>query len=234
MARSLDQIIQELDAGYSPGRRLINERIAALPAQADAEISGLKAQEQDYFDNTIMSGARARGLGFSGIPEGERARYGATQFLPAIARVRGAQNEARTSLLGALNDVNLDQRKTAMSVYQTELDREEAARQAAASRAAASKAFSLPGFGGGTSAGAQAPDQLSVVKQKAMADVQAMLGRRDTRSFYEELMAIQKSAGYGNQYDQAKLELLAATQPGLFINGRLNEDRVRSLGARAR
>lgn len=129
MARDLDSIIKELDAGYDPARRLINERISAQPAQADAEIQGLRAQEQDYYDNNIMAGARQRGIGFSGIPIGERAKYGATQFLPAVARVKQAQTDQRSSLLEALNNTNIDQRTRALSIYQQELDRDEQQRQ---------------------------------------------------------------------------------------------------------
>lgn len=153
-ARSLDAILQELDAGYAPARSLINERLAALPGQSEAEIGGLKAQEQDYFDNTIMADARSRGIAFGGIPIGERARYGATQFLPAIARVKQAQTDTQSNLLSALNETNLDQRRTAMSLWQQEQDREAAEREAARSRAAAAAAQWQPTIntGGGNNA----------------------------------------------------------------------------------
>lgn len=158
MARALDDIIRELDAGYNPGRQLINERLAALPEQAEAEISGLNATKANAFDD-ITAGARQRGLGFAGIPLAEQAKYTASSFLPAVARVRQSQNDVRTSLLDSLNNANLDQRKTAMSIYQAELDRDE--RRAAEERAAAAARAASAGFdygsllgGGGGEAGA--------------------------------------------------------------------------------
>lgn len=129
MARSIDAILKELDAGYNPTRQLINQRLDALPAQSDAEINGLKAQEQDYYNNTILGGARERGVAFGGIPEADRARYGATQFLPAVARVRQSQNDSRMALIDALNSANRDQRTQAFGVQQSELDRAEQQRQ---------------------------------------------------------------------------------------------------------
>jgi hypothetical protein len=129
-----------------------------------AEEQGLKAQESDYFNTTIMGGARDRGVGFSGIPEAERARYGATQYLPALARLKQSGVEQRTGLLEALNQSNLQQRSAAQGIYQGELDRDEQTRQfneslaaqerqAAASRAAAFN----PGGGGGGRATAPGP-----------------------------------------------------------------------------
>jgi hypothetical protein len=178
LARSLDQILTELDAGYAPSRQLINQRLEGLPQQADAEIQGLNAQQGQAF-NDILAGARDRGLGFSGIPIQEQAKYTATNFLPAVARVRQAQTDQKTSLFDALNNVNLDQRKTATGIYQTELDRDEqkrqfeqaqaaqerqaAASQAAAARAASASTFnpSLGALGGAQPTGAAPQPQVS-------------------------------------------------------------------------
>jgi hypothetical protein len=136
VAQNLDDIIRELDAGYAPSRQLINQRIDVLPAQGEAEIAGLNATKDQAF-NDITAGARDRGMGFSGIPLAEQAQYTASSFLPAVAKVRQSQNDVRTSLLDALNNTNLDQRKTAMTLRESQLNRdlerekEEAARRAA-------------------------------------------------------------------------------------------------------
>lgn len=147
MAKSIDDIIKELDAGYDPSRKLINERLSALQPEADAEIAGLAAQERDYYDNTIMAGARQRGIGFSGIPEGDRAKFGASAFLPAVARVKSSQNDRKLSLTEALTNTNLEQRQTAMKLRQQELDREEQQRQFDAQIAEARR---TSGGGGGS------------------------------------------------------------------------------------
>jgi len=155
MARGLDEILRELDASYNPQKQSINERIAALPAQADAEIEGLKGQQTQAFDD-ILSGARSRGLGFSGIPLGEQAKYTSSQFLPAVARVRTSQNENQRSLSDALNSINLDQNKYAQTLRQTELDREQQERQFQQQLRASQAAAAMPSFGGGTTGGAGA------------------------------------------------------------------------------
>lgn len=224
MARSLDSILQELDAGYNPQRQLINDKLNALPGQADAEIKGLEGQQTQAFDQ-ITNGARARGIGFSGIPIQEQAQYTSSSFLPAVARVRSSANEVKSSLLGALNESNLDQRKTAMSVYQAELDRDERARLAAeaaaeqrrAAAAAASGGFdfgSLMGGGAPTAPGAppKADPFAKVDKQGASNAIIGLLKTNDPARVQATIKAIQASAQRGNAYDKFKLEYLNSLQ----------------------
>jgi hypothetical protein len=128
LAKSLDEILQEIDAGYNPQRQAIQTRLDALPVQADAEIAGLNATKDQAFSD-ILGGARDRGMGFSGVPLAEQSRYTASTFLPAVARVRQSQNESRQSLFDALNNINLDKTKFGQSLYQAGLDREEQQRQ---------------------------------------------------------------------------------------------------------
>ncbi|HJQ08002.1 MAG TPA: hypothetical protein VJ836_00810 [Candidatus Saccharimonadales bacterium] len=223
MARSVDDILRELDASYSPQRQALQTRIDALPAQADAEIGGLKAQEQDYFDNTIMADARNRGIAFGGIPIGERARYGASTFLPAVARVRTAQNETKQSLFDALNNVNLDQRKTAMGIQQQELDRDAAAREAAAMRSAQSSIYS--GLFDGLRTPQSAPQVQGAagaadpsLKVKATNAVSSLLNTNNRGLIQRTFEAIRKSANNGNPYDKLKLQLLLAARPDWFTS----------------
>lgn len=165
MAQNIDDIIKELDAGYNPQRQSINNRLAQLPGQAEAEIGGLRAQQETSF-NEITDGARSRGIGFSGIPISEQAKYTANSFLPAVARVRQSQNEVTSSLTEALNGINTDQRNKAFGIRESQLGREQeesqfqrnlAAQQAqaAASRAAAGDggAGALASLFGGGDAG---------------------------------------------------------------------------------
>jgi hypothetical protein len=164
LATSLEQILKEIDAGYNPQRKALQQRLDALPGQAEAEISGLKATQDQAFQD-ILGGARDRGMGFSGVPIAEQSRYTASQFLPAVARVRQSQNETRMGLFDALNNVNLDQRKFASGLYQQNLDRAEQQRQfdaqlAAQRRAATQQSSVYNGLfgpqGGGQVQGAQA------------------------------------------------------------------------------
>lgn len=223
LAKALDQILAEIDAGYNPQRQSIQARLDALPAQADSEIAGLNATKDQAFTD-ILGGARDRGMGFSGVPLAEQAKYTASQFLPAVARVRQSQNESKQSLFDALNNINLDQRKYATSLYQQELDREEQARQyneslAEQRRQAAAAAKSNPYAGlfsaqnTAASSNQQSQPKIDANTQKAYNDVQGVINSNDTARIQREYEAIKKSAGYGNAYDQLKLQLLNQLYP---------------------
>lgn len=166
MSQSIEDIIKELDAGYNPSRQLLQQKIDSLPGQADAQITGLNAQKDAAF-NDILGGARDRGMGFAGIPLAEQAKYTATDFLPAVAKVRQSQNDSQTSLLGALNDLNIDQRKSAYSIKAGQDANDiEAAKARAAS--AANGSGSLAGlFGGGGGAGAAPGVKSATASQRA-------------------------------------------------------------------
>lgn len=127
--RTLQQVYSELDTVFTPQIDLIRQRQQAIPGQVQAEENGLRAQEQDYFDNTIMTGARRRGLGFSGIPEGERARYGATQFMPALARLRQGAREQATSLEEAILGINERRSTMGQQIFSQEQQMAEQRRQ---------------------------------------------------------------------------------------------------------
>lgn len=115
--------MNELDPVYKGSRQVINQRQKALPGQFQSELSGLEAQQQEAFSG-IMNAARSRGLGFSGIPVGEQAQYNASQFMPAVARLKGQQHETSLSLQDALNTLGREQRTQAQSIFDTMKQRE--------------------------------------------------------------------------------------------------------------
>lgn len=240
MARSLDQILQELDAGYNPGRQLINEKLNALPGQAESEISGLNATKDAAFTD-IVAGARDRGMGFSGIPLAEQAKYSATQFLPAVARVRSSQNDVRSNLLDALNNSNLDQRKTAMSIRDSEMNRDEAraAEERAASRARAAAAASSGGlsslFGGGggvgpapAPAGGPKPGAQPAIQDQAYLSTQKFLSSKNDAVIRSDYEATLKSANFGNPMDKLKVQLYLQARPDLFVKNNAIQKGVNS------
>lgn len=228
MADSIDSILQELDAGYNPARQAINDRLGQLQPQADAQIQGLKQQQTNAFQD-ITNGARDRGMGFSGIPIDEQAKYTGGTFLPAVANVQKSVQDGRNSLVDALNNTNIDQRKTAYGIRDAQLTREQAAADAAAARDAAVRAAQasnagasgLAGlFGGGSTGGAGGPIGGSLAGgrtvQQADADVRGLINSNNGSRLISEIGAIQKSASYGNTYDQAKLQMLQRYVPGFF------------------
>lgn len=244
MARAFDQVYAELGSAYDPSAQLVQQQIDAIPASTDALVKQAEAKKDVAFDQ-ILGGARRRGMGFSGIPLQEQAIYASTEFAPAIANVKSQAEGRRVSLIEALNGMNRDRRSQAQSIYDNELQRDfqerqfqEQIRQFNEQQAAARAAAGSAGGGGGgaldylgalfsnpSAGGSQGND----VKAQASAAVNAMLQRRSDPSFYRELVAINKSAGYGNAMDQAKLELLRASQPGLFQGGKLNTSRINKL-----
>jgi hypothetical protein len=103
-ARSLDQIIQELNGTYQPQINSIEQRRAALPGQLQAEEAGLQAKQGKAYED-ILLGARRRGVAAGGIPLGEQAKYSATEYMPALARLRTSGQEQSRSLDDAINQI---------------------------------------------------------------------------------------------------------------------------------
>jgi len=116
MATTLKQINAELDKYYAPDRQLYQGQLNALPQQYDAQVSGLDAKLKSANEN-IITGARARGLGFSGIPLAEQAQYAATDYAPAVANLRTQQEQTRTGILSALNGLARERNNQATSLY---------------------------------------------------------------------------------------------------------------------
>ncbi|MFE7720092.1 hypothetical protein ACFU44_13745 [Nocardia rhizosphaerihabitans] len=123
MARALQQVMAELDPYYSSSRSIVRQQLDAAPAQEQAEISGLDAKLGQANEN-ILSGARNRGLGFSGIPVGEQAKYAATDYAPAIANLKGKYVGQKNTLLEVLNSLDRDQRTQAQGIFDNEGARE--------------------------------------------------------------------------------------------------------------
>lgn len=129
-------------------------------------------------------------------------------FLPAVAKVKQSQNDTKTSLLDALNNTNLDQRKYATSIQQNEFNLDEqrrqfeesqkAAREAAARAAAAASSFnagSLLGAGGG--GGAVAPTGASGTQVSQGIQQRADKGFNFTDNAGRAVNAFQYSQGHG-------------------------------------
>jgi hypothetical protein len=148
--RALDQILSELSGVYDPQINSIRQQQAALPGQMQAEEAGLQAKQTQAFDD-ILGGARRRGMGFSGIPLGEQAKYTATEYLPAIARLRQASKTQATSLEDMINQINERRTTTALGLRQQDIDNDYRERQFAAAQAESAAARGASGGGGGFS-----------------------------------------------------------------------------------
>jgi len=141
-ARTLDQIIAELNPTYQPQIQSIQSQQALIPGQIQTAETALGAKQQSAFGD-ILSGARRRGTGiaFGGIPLSEQAKYTATEYMPALANLRTAGTQQATSMQDAINAINERRDTAAQNIYQTEQDRlfteQENARNRAATSASA-------------------------------------------------------------------------------------------------
>ena len=146
-SRTLNQILKELSPTFKPQVESLQQRANLIPGQIKSEEQGLQAKQEQAFGD-ILGGARRRGLGFSGIPLGEQAKYTSTEFLPALARLRQSGRQEAMSLQDAILGVKERQGTLARDIYQREQDRAEQARQASLSRQAQASAMpTLGSFG---------------------------------------------------------------------------------------
>lgn len=147
-ARSLEQIIAELNPTFSAQTQSLQDRANLIPGQIASEEAGLAAKQESAFGD-ILGGARRRGLGFSGIPLGEQAKYTATDYLPALARLRQSGREQAMSLQDAILGVNERRDTLGQQIYQQEQDRAAQERSAALARQQLMPTFNPPGGGEG-------------------------------------------------------------------------------------
>lgn len=156
MARTLDQIITELNASYQPQKDQYSAAIQQVDPAQQAEEQGLQAAKTDAFSQ-IDQQANRRGLFYGGMPIAEEQRYTGQNFLPSLANLRAKYAQHKFDLTGALNKVTTDEYTQAEGVRQNELDLEEkqrefdrqlAAQQEASARAAAAgSSFATPSLG---------------------------------------------------------------------------------------
>lgn len=225
MARSLDQIISELQSTYDPQVATLRQRQEAIPGQVASEEAGLQAKQGQAFDD-ITNGARRRGLGFSGIPLAEQARYTSTEFLPAVARLHQSGQEQATSLEDMINQVLERRNTTAQQLYQGDLDRDQQQRQFEQQLAAQRQAQAAAQATYGSLGGSNAPAAPTVSpEQQAAYNIEQGLKRAagDNGELYTQTAnQLRTKARTGDQDAIYKLKLLAQfrqTATGIYPKG---------------
>lgn len=130
MARTFDEVLAEVSRQSDPQRKTILNSITDLPNQQVADESALDAKKNQAYDD-ILSGARRRGVGvaFGGIPLGEQATYNATDYAPAVARLKQSYNDRKGSLETALGDIGKNDYSTAYNIFNTDRQFEQSQRQ---------------------------------------------------------------------------------------------------------
>lgn len=221
MPRSLDQILAEVTSKSDPQRQLVLGQISQLPTQQAADESALDAKKTQAYDE-ILGGARQRGLGFSGIPLAEQAKYNATDYAPALANLKSTYGGRKATLESALTDIGKTDYSTAYDIFNKDRTFEEQQRQFNAQQSAA-QANPFAGLFGNGGGGSQPPVQSQVNDQTQTAynDVQSLLTKGAAR-IQQEYNAIKRSAGYGNAYDNIKLQLIESLYPAARNFGQNN------------
>ena len=203
MARSLDQILAELNPQYASSENILNTRLNAIPGEIDSGIAQTDAKLSVANDN-ILNSARRRGTGvaFGGIPLGEQAQYAATEYAPAIANLRATGAQKELSLQESLAQLGREKRGQAQSIYDTGVSQDlaersfqEQIRQFNAQQAAAAKAASSAGaynFGGlNTSAAAsKAPAAAKIVQNGSNFNFLDGTGKTINAAQYSQLTGI--------------------------------------------
>lgn len=261
---TLAKQIQDYDATKRNSLDVLNEALGKYGVpEIRTRVSGLRStlsnteRALDAVDPSVTG--RTQG---SNVTEAQRQRQVANERAPIMDQYGDISNSlsnesrnlseqeqaARMVAEASITDWNTG-RTALRDRYDTTYQREQDAKAEALERerlrsAEATARYQFRGTDPGTQTTTAPTADNVAVKVKAMADVDAMLGRRTTNpnSFIQEVIAISKSAGYGNTYDQAKLELLRVKQPGLFnpdgslrqraydlINPNLFKDRQKNL-----
>jgi len=136
------QAYDQTSGVYQPQVDLINSQINDLPNQEQATLSSLDQAKVNAFRD-ITNSSNARGVMFSGVPIDQQAQYVGTKYLPAVAAAKEATTNAKNTLLGKINDINLQRSNQAQSVVNAAQTTAEKAAATASKPTAASKQASL-------------------------------------------------------------------------------------------
>lgn len=146
-----------------------------------------------------------------------------TQYNNANTDLNQLQQEAQTAATGQYQGQQ-DKLSYAQNLYNTLYTQEQNAqaekdKQAALAEQAREANLAYPALGSSDSSAGTAPPATVLTGGKSKSDavnaVQSLV-KSDPTTIFNTINAIYKSAGYGNTYDQAKLELLKSYEPGYF------------------
>lgn len=210
MAQTFQDILNQVTAQSDPQRQIVLGQIADLPNQQAAQTSAIGAQKDQAYDQ-ITNEAQERGLGFSGIPLGEQAKYDSTTYAPALANLATSFNGQKATLESSLAGLGSNDYSTANDIFNqqqslAEQQREFDANLAEQQKEAAASVWPPTPTPTPTTPPSQATLTGGHTNQDAYNFVQDMLKGASANSLRTMLTALQASARNGNTYDQAKLK----------------------------
>lgn len=128
MSRSFQDVLNEVSARSDPQRQIVLSQISQLPTQQAADEASLSAKKDQAYQD-ITDSARRRGLGFSGIPLGEQAKYNATDYAPALANLKTSYGGRKATLESTLADIGKNDYSSAYDIFNQDRAFEEQQRQ---------------------------------------------------------------------------------------------------------
>lgn len=132
--------IKALEEAYAPQVQGLQQQIATLPQQFEAQKSALQQAKENAFRDITKTASRG-GMFFTGFTPREEARYLGEKYLPGLQMLGQQETSARQGLLGQIAGLQ-GQIKTGALSYMDQLEalrraEEEAARNRAAAASAA-------------------------------------------------------------------------------------------------
>lgn len=208
MARTLAQIISELNPTFQAQTKSLQQQQGLIPGEIKTQESALNAQKDAAYGD-ILAGAQRRGLGFSGIPLGEQAKYAATNYAPALAQLRQQGQQKAMSLQDAILGINERRDTLGQQIYQQEQDRAFQAAEAEKNRRAQAAAAAMPTFGDFGGGGSPSAPKAKIPSIQQRADkgfnFQDATGRAISAAAYSKLTGVpfrtllQQMANKGDQ-----------------------------------
>jgi hypothetical protein len=212
-ARDFNQILAEVSAKSDPQRKIVLDQVANLPTQQAADESALGARKDQAYED-IVTGARRRGLGFSGIPLGEQAKYAATDYAPALANLKSNYVTQRGTLESALADIGRSDYMDAQDLFDRDRAFDEQQRQFNEQMAAQRRAEAAAKATLNTAA------KVDPVQQDAFDEVQERIRGGDVNSIMSDYMATLRSANFGNARDKYKIASYDKYRPDIAAEAR--------------
>lgn len=185
MGRTGDSLVTSAQAN-----RQIQGEQAPVAAQLTSQNGALDTATQDY-QTAEQRAETAANLAYQG--QQSKQSYLQNIYDALFQKEQAAQAQA------------LEQQKLQEQIREANLS-------ASTARASASSGFS-PSFNNDNSTTQPADQATDLIKAQAQQSIFAMFGRNDQNSIKQEIAAIQKSAGYGNTFDQLKLQLIKQLHP---------------------
>lgn len=117
--QDLNTLIGQYTSASAPQSQALDEEEQTNESSGDAQTSGLNAAKDSAFGQ-ITQNANNRGELFSGFTPDAQAKYTASTYLPALAKVQGAIANTRDTILGKKADLQTTAEQNALTEQQNE------------------------------------------------------------------------------------------------------------------